>query len=199
MAPGIAGIILASGMSARFGTSNKLLAKVGGIPVIQRTVQAYVDSGLDPLVVVIGHESDEIGRLLRTVSVRCVQNPEYRMGQSRALVRGIEALPVETEAAVIGVGDQPFLQAAAIRALVARFELGRPLLVAPRYAGHVGNPILFDRRLFPELRAVQGDQGGRPVVLRHHAAIAWIEIDDDRAGRDIDTAEDLAEANRESL
>src|SRR5947209_17646973 len=55
MSPGVGGIILASGMSTRFGASNKLLAHVHGVPVVQSTAQAYVDAGLDPLVVVVGH------------------------------------------------------------------------------------------------------------------------------------------------
>lgn len=194
MAPGVAGIILASGMSERFGASNKLLARVGGLPVIQRTTQAYVGAGLDPIVVVLGHEAQELEQLLRRLPVRCVHNPEYRLGQSRALVRGLEELPAGAEAAVIGVGDQPFLPADVIRALMARFKLDRPLLVAPRYAGQPGNPILFDRRLFPELHAVQGDVGGRPVVKSHNTDIVWLDIDDDRAGRDIDTPADLAAA-----
>lgn len=198
MAFGVAGIVLASGMSSRFGASNKLLEKVGGIPIIRRTAQAYVEGGLDPLFVVLGHESSEVEHVLRDLPVRCLQNPAYRLGQSRALVCGLEALPAGSDAAVIGVGDQPFLRGDVIRALIARFEQDRPLLVAPRYGGQIGNPVLFDRRLFGELRAVEGDQGGRPVVRRHQAAIAWVEIDDLRAGRDVDTPADLSEANHDS-
>jgi molybdenum cofactor cytidylyltransferase len=185
-------------MSVRFGTANKLLAEVEGIPVVLRTVQAYVDAGLNTFVVV-GHEASEVERRLRSLPLSYVLNPDFRLGQSRALVRGVGALPEITPAAVIGVGDQPFLRPAIIRALVERFESGRPLLVAPRYCGKPGNPILFDCRLFPELLAVQGDEGGRGVVRRHREAIEWIEVDDDRVGRDVDTPADLDVANRESL
>jgi molybdenum cofactor cytidylyltransferase len=193
----VAGIVLASGTSTRFGASNKLVAPVGGIPIIQRTVRAYVDAGLDPLIVVVGHGATEIEQLLRDLPLHCVHNAEFESGQSRALVHGLGALPHAVQAAVIGVGDQPFLRSGVIRALVDRYELRRPLLVAPRYAGQAGNPILFDHRLFQELLAVQGDQGGRSVVQRHSNAIEWVPVDDDRAGRDVDTLADLAEANRE--
>jgi molybdenum cofactor cytidylyltransferase len=184
-------------MSTRFGRTNKLVAEVGGTPVIQRTLQAFVDAGLDTFVVV-GHEAREIERLLGSLPVTCVPNPEFRLGQSRALVRGLRALPADTTAAVIGVGDQPFLRSEIIRALIERFELDRPLLVAPRYSGQRGNPILFDSRLFPELLAVEGDQGGRGVVRRHHDAIAWIDVADEAVGRDVDTPADLDAAIRES-
>jgi molybdenum cofactor cytidylyltransferase len=174
------------------------LAEIDGLPVILRTVQAYVGAELNTFVVV-GHEAREIERRLRSLQLSYVPNPDFRLGQSRALVRGVGALPESTSAAVVGVGDQPFLRSDIIRSLVERFESGRPLLVAPRYCSKPGNPILFDRRLFPELLAVQGDQGGRGVVQRHREAIEWIEVDDDRAGRDVDTPADLDVANREFL
>jgi molybdenum cofactor cytidylyltransferase len=186
-------------MSTRFGDSDKLLARVHGIPVVVRTVQGYVDAGLAPVIVVVGHRAEDVELTLTDVPVRCVLNPDFRLGQSRALVRGIRELPEDIDAAVIGVADQPFLTAPIVRSLVHRFALDRPLIVAPRYAGRPGNPVLFDRRLFGELLQVHGDQGGRGVVRRHRDATAWVDSDDERAARDIDTPLDLEEANRAPL
>jgi molybdenum cofactor cytidylyltransferase len=75
VAAGIAGIVLASGMSTRFGESNKLLASVGGVPVVARTAQAYVDAGVAPLIVVVGHDAREIEQALVHLPIRCVLNP----------------------------------------------------------------------------------------------------------------------------
>jgi molybdenum cofactor cytidylyltransferase len=199
VAAGIAGIVLASGMSTRFGESNKLLASVGGVPVVARTAQAYVDAGVAPLIVVVGHDAREIEQALVHLPVRCVLNPEFHLGQSRALVRGIHELTEDIDAAVIGVADQPLLTGTIIRSLVRRYRLDRPLIVAPRYAGRNGNPVLFSRQLFGELLQVEGDQGGRVVLQRHRDAVAWVDIDDERAARDVDTPHDLEDANREPL
>lgn len=199
MAPRIAGIVLASGMSTRFGTANKLLALVGGIPVVARTVQAYVDAGVVPLIVVVGHDAREIEHALSHLPVRCISNPEFHLGQSRALVHGIRELTRDIDAAVIGVADQPFLTGTVIQSLITLYRLERPLIVAPRYAGRNGNPVLFNRQLFDELLEVEGDQGGRAVLQCHRDAVAWVDLDDERAARDVDTPHDLDADNWEAL
>jgi molybdenum cofactor cytidylyltransferase len=102
----------------------------------------------------------------------------------------VDALPAGTGAAIIGVGDQPFLAPEIIRRLVSAFRASGAALVVPRYAGRRGNPVLFSAKLFPELLEVEGDQGGRPVLLRHRDEIVWVDVDEARAGLDIDTPED---------
>jgi molybdenum cofactor cytidylyltransferase len=189
---GIAGLVLASGMSTRFGPGNKLLAKVRGRTLVRRTVDAYVRSGLDPIVVVVGFEADLVMAELPTEdAVRTVHNPDFGRGQSRALVCGISNLPKRARAAVIGVGDQPFLTAGVIRSLVEAYDARGAPIVAPLYGGRRGNPTLFDRTLFRELLDVTGDQGGRPVIQRHVSEVEWVEVGDEEPGVDVDTWEDL--------
>jgi molybdenum cofactor cytidylyltransferase len=178
-------------MSRRFGGENKLLVRVGGIPVIRRTVRAYVEAGVTPVLIVVGHDTERVVQALADLDVQIVHNPAYRQGQSRALVYGLHALPPTAGAAVIGVGDQPLLRPEIIRGLVARFVQDRVPIVAPRYAGSRGNPVLFERSLFPELLAIEGDQGGRPVIQQHADRVLWLDVDDPHSGLDLDTVQDL--------
>jgi molybdenum cofactor cytidylyltransferase len=97
------------------------------------------------------------------------------------------------EAAAIGVGDQPWLESLTIRRLIKLWALRGALIAAPLYAGERGNPVVFSASLFPELLRVEGDLGGRPVVKRHEADVAWLPISDAEQGRDVDTPEGLAE------
>lgn len=185
--------MLASGRSQRFGAENKLLAEIDGVPLVRRTAQAYVEAQLRPMIVVVGHDGKRVQSALIDVPATIVVNPDYAFGQSRALVHAVAALSSEVDAAIVGVADQPYLTSAVIRSLVARFEATRASLVAPRFVGRRGNPVLFAASLFPELLAVTGDQGGRSVIAAHQADIEWVDIDDRRARIDIDTLDDLRE------
>lgn len=186
----VAGLILASGLSRRFGPENKLLALWRGCPLVWHTAQAYRAAGLTPLLAVVGYQAEEVKGALAGPGLEFVSNPHYAEGQSRSLVTGIAALPEEVGAVVVGVGDQPLLQPEIIRGLVAAYQQGAELVV-PRYAGRRGNPVLFARRYFPALLAVTGDQGGRAVLQAHPDEISWLEVAGERAGLDIDTPDEL--------
>jgi molybdenum cofactor cytidylyltransferase len=154
-------------------------------------VAAYVQADLDPVIVVLGHEAQRVADALDDLAVHFVQNPGFKEGQSRALVCGVRAMPETVEGAVIGVGDQPLLRSDTILALMAEYRDARAPLVVPRYGGKRGNPVLFDRRYFPELLQVEGDQGGRQVLARHGDDIIWVDIADPRQAVDLDTLEDF--------
>lgn len=186
----VAGVVLASGLSLRFGERNKLLAPFSQATVVRRTVQAYLEGNLQPVLVVVGHESDRVRSALAGLAITDVHNPEFERGQSRALVCGVNSLPRHTAAAVIGVADQPLLTGDVIRELVTTYRTTDATLVVPRYAGRRGNPVLFDRRFFPELLQVTGDRGGRPVLEAHRREIVWLDVPDARMAADVDTPDD---------
>jgi molybdenum cofactor cytidylyltransferase len=186
----VAGIVLASGMSTRFGSPNKLLVSFRGEPVVRRTVRAYVDSGLDSIVVVTGHDAEAVETALAGLPVLTINNPDFREGQSRALVLGVRSTENSAAAAIIGVADQPHLDGEVIRKLITLYRRSRPRLVVPRYAGSRGNPVIFDRSLFSELLEAEGDVGGRHVIERHVDEIAWLDVPDGHIGGDIDTQGD---------
>lgn len=120
---------------------------------------------------------------LAGIRLSAIVNDDPEQGISRSIRLGLNALPEPAEAALIGVADQPNVDAAAIRALRAAFARGR--IVAPRYEDHLGNPVIFDRRFFGELTGLEGDRGGQLVVTQHPEAV--IEVSLPRAvGDDVD-------------
>src|SRR5207249_4620670 len=118
-----------------------------------------------------------------------VLNPSPEAGQASSIRVGIAALPAGTGAALIVLGDQPFLPPAVIPALLAARRHTRKAIVAPRYRDGRGNPVLFSREVFPELLEVSGDQGARAVLESDPERVALVDFDLPMP-RDLDTTED---------
>ena len=163
----IAGIVLAAGRSSRLGRPKQLLP-VHGEPLIRHTLRRVLASSLDQVILVVGHEADGVRATVAGLPVECVFNPDAAAGQSTSVRAGLAALSSEVEAAVFILGDQPGIDPNVIDALIAAWRTSGAPVVVPRYEDRMGNPVLFDRQVFPELAALEGDTGARPVVRVYH-------------------------------
>jgi CTP:molybdopterin cytidylyltransferase MocA len=188
----VAGILLAAGSASRMG-SNKLLLELGGEPMVRRVARRALEGGLDPLLVVVGHEEPAVRAALSGLPCRLVPCPEWHRGQSASLAAGVGALPADAGAAVVVLADMPLVDPDAIRAVVRRWREGGALLVSCRYGEVAAPPTLYDRSLWPELVALEGDRGGRDVVRRHADRVGWVECPA-AALSDVDLPEDLERA-----
>lgn len=171
----VAGVILAAGTSSRMGT-NKLFVELGGTTVLRRAVLTAAAAGLDPILVVLGHESKRAQVELTGVSCAQVVNPDYALGMNTSLRAGISGLPEGAPAAVVLLADMPFVTAEMVRQLVERWRAGSSPLVVSVYGDVVAPPILYASALFPELRALEADSCGKRVVRMHRGEaleISW--------------------------
>jgi molybdenum cofactor cytidylyltransferase len=189
----IAGIILAAGQSSRLGRPKQLLP-LAGEPLIRHTLRRVLASSLDEVILVVGHEAAAVRAAVADLPVRIVENPAADQGQSTSVLAGLAALTLATEAVIILLGDQPGVAPDVIDALIATWRDTAAPVVAPRYRDVLGNPVLFARRVFPELATLQGDTGARSVVRAHEAAglMAVVPVPSS-APRDVDTEADYAE------
>jgi molybdenum cofactor cytidylyltransferase len=186
----ISGVVLAAGTSSRLGEPKQLL-ELAGHPLLQHVVDAASAAGLDELVVVVGHHADEVREAIALPeSARFVVNPDYATGQASSLRSGLEAAAESgADAALILLGDQPSIPAAAIRAVAEAGANGAGPVVQASYRGRPGHPTLFARSLWPELLAVEGDKGARDLIQAHPEWVRRIEVDGDPPP-DLDTYED---------
>jgi molybdenum cofactor cytidylyltransferase len=131
-----------------------------------------------------------------------VMNAEFASGMSTSLRTGVEYVLERWPTAdglLIALGDQPVAGTGIVEVLVDHFrsEQGvKPLIVAPRYRGELGNPVLFDCTLAPELLAVTGDRGARSVVERDPARVRHVDFDR-TPPRDVDTPDDVTALSAE--
>lgn len=189
----IAAIVLAAGGSVRMGKPKQLLP-IDGQPMVRRVVEAVCGAGLDQVVVVTGASASGVVQALAGLSVDFATNEAWSEGMSASLRVGLGALRPEIQATVIALADQPALTSKVLTALVARYRATGAPVVAPVYQGRRGNPVLFDQRLFAELLAVEGDQGGRPLLIRYAAQVEQVEMNDPAVVLDVDTLQDYEKA-----
>jgi molybdenum cofactor cytidylyltransferase len=190
----VAGIILASGLSRRFG-ANKLLAGLDGVPVIAKTFSTLKAPGLDPILVVTGFEADKIKAALAREKITWVENPGYAEGMAAAIRAGISALPKRTDAALIALGDMPLVKPSSVSALLAALSPGSGKRIAiPAWRGKRGNPVLWHRDFFEALIRLEGETGGKSVYQAHPDAVVEVAVDDPGILADLDTRAALDEA-----
>ena len=189
----IAAIVLAAGRSTRMGAANKLLADVGGKPMLRHAVEAALASQARPVLVVTGHQGDDVRASLAGLDVGFVANPDFALGLSSSLKAGIRALPKAVAGALVLLGDMPRIEAAHLDAMIAAFASGMgEAIVVPMHEGRRGNPVLWPAALFREMLALEGDVGARRLMVRHASRVHEIDLGTDAVLMDVDTPEVLA-------
>ena len=188
----VAAIVLAAGRGTRFGDELKLLAQIGGKALVRYVAEAAANSTADPVIVVTGYCSNEVEAALHGLPVQILYNALYAQGLSTSLRAGFSALPPTTRAAVILLGDMPFVKADLIDALVAGWrERGEPVALVPTLDGRRGNPVVLSRDLQAVIEDLSGD-GGAGSLLRERSDVLEWPTTDPAVAQDIDTREELA-------
>jgi CTP:molybdopterin cytidylyltransferase MocA len=187
--PLFAAVIVAAGASTRLGQPKQLLV-VAGQPQIVRAAEAAIRAGASPVVVVLGAYEDRIRGVLAGLPVDIVSNPRWAGGMGSSISVGTAHLITQApqiEAALIAACDQPYLQTATIAALRSAF-LGNNSIVAARYTGRLGVPVLFGRDYFEPLTKLHGDKGARQILDENAAHVIGVDLPE--LATDLDTWED---------
>ncbi len=185
----VGAVVLAAGQSTRMGAENKLTKAISGEAMVRHPVKAALAAGLDPIVVITGHDADAVTAALSDLPVSFTDNPAYADGLSTSLKAGLAALDDRTDAAFVLLGDMPFVTADLLKAMRKRLEpeAGAWIVVPTDPDGRWGNPVLLHRRFFPVLADLTGDRGARAVLKDHADAIAFVTADGEQITRDFDT------------
>ncbi len=185
-------MVLAAGSSTRMGR-NKLLLDLGGETVVRRAVRSALEAGLEPVIVVLGHEAEGVGAQLAGLACSTVLNLDHAKGLGTSLHAGV-ARAAQASALILILADMPFVTPSMLETLVERYRATGAPIVASRYGDVPAPPNLFDRSLFSELLATDDEHGARHVIRRHEeraVLVAWPA----EALRDLDVAEDYAQAS----
>jgi molybdenum cofactor cytidylyltransferase len=194
----VAAIVLAAGRSTRMGAINKLIAEIGGKPLVRIAAEQALASRAGPVIVVTGHERERVEAVLAGLPVRFVHNPGYADGLGTSLKAGIAAVPADADGAVVCLGDMPQVDSPLIDKLLASFDPERgALVVVPTFDGRRGNPVVWSRRFFNDLMSIQGDIGARHLIGSYAEAVAEVPVAGEAALTDIDTPESFSAVKAE--
>jgi len=194
----IAAVVLAAGRSTRMGAVNKMLAEIGGKPLVRIAAEQALASRARPVVVVTGHQREKVEAALTGLPVRFVHNPDYAEGLGTSLKAGIAAVPADADAAIVCLGDMPQVDGALIDKLLAGFDPERgALVVVPSIDGRRGNPVVWSRRFFHDLMTISGDIGARHLIGTYAEAVVEVPVAGAGALTDVDTPESLSAVKAE--
>ena len=183
-------ILLAAGESRRMGKPKQLLAYKGN-SLIRHALTMAIISNCDPIIVVLGANSDRIFPELRNLPVQITHNALWQQGMGASIATGIKALQeikVDLDAVIVALADQPLITAQVYNRLVERYRSNQVKAVASNYSGTIGVPALFDRTLLPELLKMNQKGGAKQLLNQYSDRTVNLELPE--AAIDIDTPAD---------
>lgn len=191
---GVSAIITAAGESSRMGFPKPLL-EWHGVTLVEYQIRSLLCAGVAEVIVVLGHKADEVMPYVVGDRVRCVLNPDYRLGKATSVKAGVNDISVADAVLLLAV-DQPRTPALISRVISTHAALGS-LITSPRYQGHGGHPLIFSATLIPELQRISEEkQGVREVFEAHRSEVHEVQIDDPMIRLDFNTPEAYDDAKK---
>ncbi|SDI10554.1 molybdenum cofactor cytidylyltransferase [Pseudomonas delhiensis] len=184
-------LLLAAGSGHRFGADKRQARLADGRGLLAASL-ANAREAFDEVLVVLRPEDDAaaLGVPVDIATVRCA---EAAAGMGHSLAAGVAALADNPAASVaILLADMPWIAPQTLHLLATQASEQR--IVFPLHQGQRGHPVLFGRAFWPELRALQGDEGARAVLQAHREAWHPVEVGDPGVLRDVDTPAALNDA-----
>jgi molybdenum cofactor cytidylyltransferase len=169
-------LVLAAGSSRRLGRPKQLLPYQGATLLGWVAGQAQACAELDDVLVVLGHAADDVRASLALTRARFVQATDYAEGCAASYRAGLASADPRAGGVMILLGDQPGVGTAEISAVATAWRAAGGDIVAARYHGVPSHPLIFSRRLFPELAALHGDKAAWKLLDRHPDLVRGVEL-----------------------
>jgi molybdenum cofactor cytidylyltransferase len=188
-------IILAAGESKRMGQP-KMLLPWGNLTVIEHVVTTFLNAGLEDILVITGGAREKVEHVLARYPVRQIHNRDYAAGEMLSSLQcGIREMPVQAQAALIALGDQPQVEERSVRVLCEAYRTDMSKLIVPSFRMKRGHPWLVGRPLWSEVRALRPPETPRDFLNKFADTIQYVDLDTPTILADLDTAEDYRKSH----
>ena len=187
-------VLLASGLSRRYGRRDKLLASLGGKPLIEHAARVVAEQHALTRVAVCPSDRHEIkDRLASRFVIALNKQPKHGLGHSIALGAQV-ALQFKPDAIVFCMADMPFIEPWLFDSLLA--GLANADIVHAGAANRVHPPTAFGPSCFDALRSLDGDDGAKRIIGQGGFRVASLTTPAPVLV-DVDTREELDYAERQ--
>ena len=192
--PNIAAVVLAAGRSTRFGSDDKLLAQINGVPMLRLVVDRVTSVGFGSVIVVVPPNAIALQKLLRQSSVQVIENNSHEEGMGSSIscaVQHISRLSLLPNGIAIFLGDMPFIETSTIALICDEFHRrDDKFITRPCFDGIPGHPVIFPIGYRKELQQLVNDRDAKELVLANHSQLRSVDVDQPGATMDIDTISD---------
>ena len=191
----IASIIVSAGYSSRMGDFKPLL-KFGGFTAIETIVNTYKSSGIEDIIVVVGHRGDEVKEKLKESGAICVINENYPQGMYSSILKGLEALDSNISAFFVHPVDIPLVKKITVEELKNKYAKCSKGIIYPVFCREKGHPVLIDCRHKKVIESGNGEGGLREILENFADDSVAVPVYDQTILMDMDTQEDYEELLR---
>jgi len=192
----VAGLVLAAGTSTRMGRPKQLLP-VEGMSLLDLVLDEALGSELTLVVLVLGYKAQEIKGGLKIEihhpKLKIIENRAYKDGISSSIIAGLSGVENEYDHCMMILADIPRITSKIINHLLHRYLASRLPLGAIKIENRRSHPVIFGRKLYPEIHQLQGDLGARDLFIKYRGHVCFVEPEEDYNDLDIDTLDDYLE------
>lgn len=181
-------IILAAGSSSRMGEPKQLMMYKDKT-FLQHIIGEAKNASLEPVICVVGYQSDLVEKSISRLEVTIVYNEDWREGMGTGISAGIKQLLLsDVDSVILAVSDQPYVSSDLFETMKSLKDKSEKGIVAASYAGTLGTPVLFGKNYFEWLKSLNGNQGAKNIVKLNMPDVCSVEFE--KGNIDIDTKED---------
>jgi molybdenum cofactor cytidylyltransferase len=186
----ISAILLAAGQSKRMGQP-KMLMPWGESTIIEQVITTFLKAGVEDLIIVTGGAREQVESVISQYPVNKVYNNDYAAGEMLSSIQcALRVMQDDSEAALIGLGDQPQIQAKSVELICEEYRDTPYPLIVPSFQMRRGHPWLVARPLWNEILALRPPESTRDFLNRHANEIRYVTVNTPSILADLDTPED---------
>lgn len=182
-------IILAAGFSKRMG-ENKLLLEYKGKTFIQTIIEKLLEINFNKIILVVSNLEIYKKYEKYNEKVSVIFNDKAENGISESIKKAVTYAKdnLQADKYMFFVADQPLLKKETILKIIEKSDSNK--ITIPKNNNTMYNPVIFPNKYTFELLDLEGDKGGKQIILKHLDDINFVDIEDANEFQDVDVIEE---------